>query len=123
MDVKTFTKTRRGAFAVGFVVSALAVCAPNADGMGAADFGTVTGRVVDMPSLQPISGATIAVGNIVSVTADSDHGGFIVRNVPPGKRTLTISAIGWKTYRTQITVLKNQAVDAGTIGLPSSLLR
>ena len=91
--------------------------------MSAADFGTVTGRVVDTDSLQPIAGATISIGNIVSITASIDKGGFVLRNVPAGAATLTISAPGWQTYRTPLTVIKNQPVDAGTIGLPSSLNR
>ena len=60
MDVKNFTKRVRSAFALGLAVSALAVCAQNADAkwLGAVNCGTVTGRVVDTDSLQPIAGAT-----------------------------------------------------------------
>jgi len=113
----------RSAFALGLGLCALVACAPNADGMGVLDYGTVTGRVVDTDSLQPIAGATITIGNIVAVTAAIDQGGFVLRNVPVGTRTLTISATGWKSYLTPVTVTKNQAADVGTIGLPSSLSR
>jgi hypothetical protein len=122
MDVKIFPKTMRSAFAIGFVACALGACAPN-NGVGFAEFGTVTGRIVDAPSLQPIAGATIAIGNIVSVTAAIDQGGFVLRNVPVGTQTLTISATGWQSYRTQVTVAANQAADIGVIGLPSALAR
>jgi len=91
--------------------------------MGVADYGTVAGRVVDTDSLQPISGATISIGNIVSITAAIDQGGFVLRNVPVGTETITISAIGWQTYHGQVRVRKDRAADAGTIGLPSSLNR
>jgi hypothetical protein len=120
--VKTFTKLMRRAFALGLVAGALAVCAPGADGMDLA-FGTVTGRVVDTDSLQPIAGATITIGNIVAVTAAIDKGGFVLRNVPVGTRTLTIAAVGWKSYRTKVTVTQEKPADVGTIGLPSSLSR
>jgi hypothetical protein len=123
MDVKTFTKTVRSAFAIGLGICVLAACAPNPNGMGVADYGTVTGRVVDTDSLQPIPGATISIGNIVSITAAIDQGGFILRNVPVGTQTLTISAIGWKSYKAPIKVTKNQPADAGVIGLPSALNR
>src|SRR5579871_6102640 len=100
MDVKNFTKTVRSAFALGLGIAVLAACTPP-NGNGFSGYGTVTGRVVDTDSLQPIPGATITVGNIVSVTAAIDQGGFVLRNVPAGSQTLTISAVGWKPYKTQ----------------------
>ena len=121
MDVKNFTKAARSAFALGLAICTLAACAPY--GLGAPDYGTVTGRVVDTDSLQPIPGATITLGNIVSITAVIDQGAFILRNVPVGTRSLTISATGWKPYRTQLLVVKGQALDVGVIGLPSALNR
>ncbi len=121
--MKIFTKSSRSAFALGLVVFAVAACAPNPNGMGVADFGTVTGRIVDTSSLQPISGATISIGNIVSITAAIDQGGFVLRNVPIGTQTLSISAIGWQTYRTQVKVTKNAVTDIGAIGLPTAVQR
>jgi hypothetical protein len=121
--LKIFPKTARSAFALGLGIYALTSCAPNPNGMGVADYGTVVGRVVDSDSLQPIAGATISIGNIVSITATIDQGGFVLRNVPVGTGTITISAIGWQTYHGPIRVRANQQVDAGTIGLPSSLNR
>ena len=123
MDVKNFTKTVRSAFALGIGIGLLAACTPNPNGMPFAGYGTVTGRIVDVDSLQPIPGATISVGNLVAVTAAIDQGGFVLRNVPAGSQTLTISAVGWKPYKTQITVSQNQPADVGTIGLPSALSR
>jgi iron complex outermembrane receptor protein len=123
MDVKIFTKTARSAFAFGFAVCALAICAPGDRAIAASGYGTVTGRVVDTDSLQPIAGARVTIGNIVSITAATDNGGFIIRNVPAGTATLTISAVGWKSYATQITVADGQSTDTGVIGLPSSLNR
>ena len=120
--MKNFTKRLRRAFALGLVAGAFAACAPGANGMGL-ETGTVTGRVVDTDSLQPIAGATITVGNIVAVTAAIDKGGFVLRNVPVGTRTLTIAAAGWKGYSTKVTVTPDQPADVGTIGLPSSLNR
>ena len=123
MDVKSFPKTARSAFVLGIGIAALAACTPTPNQFNAADFGTVTGRVVDTDSLQPIAGASIAIGNIVAVTAAIDQGGFVLRNVPAGTQTLTITATGWKSYRAQVKVRADQPVDAGTIGLPSSLNR
>lgn len=121
--MKIFTKSSRSAFAAGLIAYAAVACAPNPNGMGVADYGTVTGRIVDTGSLQPISGATISIGNIVSITAAIDQGGFVLRNVPIGTQTLTISAIGWQTYRAPVKVTKNAATDIGVIGLPSAVQR
>ena len=119
--MKIFPKTARSAFAFIIAIYALASCAPNPNGQGVADYGTVVGRVVDTQSLQPIPGATIAIGNIVAITAQVDQGGFILRNVPAGTQQIVISAIGWKSYKAAVTVQKNQSTDVGNIGLPSSL--
>jgi hypothetical protein len=123
MDVKIFPKTARSAFALALGVCALTACGPNPNGIGVAGYGSVTGRIVDTDSLQPIAGATISIGNIVAVTAAIDKGGFIIRNVPAGTRALTISAVGWKSYTAPLEVIGNQSTDVGTIGLPSSLNR
>jgi CarboxypepD_reg-like domain len=121
--VKNFTKRVRSAFAVGLTAYALAACKMDPNGLPASGFATVTGRVVDTQSLQPISGATISIGNIVAVTAAIDQGAFALRNVPLGARTITISAVGWKTYTGQVTVEPDTGADAGVIGLPSALAR
>ena len=120
---KNFPKMVRSAFALGLALCAFLACAPNTDEIGSDGTGTVTGRIVDIDSMQPISGATIMIGNIVSITAVSDQGGFVLRNVPVGTGTITISVTGWQTYRGPVTVVKNTATDVGVIGLPSSLYR
>jgi hypothetical protein len=116
-----FTNLSRGAFAAASLLGLLTACAPNPNGMGVADFGTVTGRVVDQQSVQPITGATISIGNVVTVTAVPDAGGFVLRSVPVGTQTIRIRAIGWQNYDTTITVTKDQTTDIGVIALPSSL--
>ena len=118
--MKTFPQAIRGAFGSGLAIAVLASCS-NPNGLGVADFGTVTGRVVDTPSRLPISGATISIGNVVSVTAPTDQGGFILRNVPVGTQEIRIDAVGWQRYKTTITVTKNQSTDVGVVGLPSAL--
>jgi hypothetical protein len=120
--VKNFTKTVRTAFALGCAAVMFAACA-NPNGNGFAGYGTLTGRVIDLDSLQPIPGATIRSGNMVAITAAIDQGGFVLRNVPAGPQTLTISATGWKTYTTKVTVVPDQPLDVGNIGLPSALTR
>jgi hypothetical protein len=118
--LKTFPQAIGGAFGIGLVAFALVAC-KNPAGAGAADFGTVTGRVVDLQSKLPIAGATISIGNIVALTAPTDQGGFVLRNVPVGTQELRIDAIGWQRYRVNVTVVKDKPTNIGVIGLPSSL--
>jgi hypothetical protein len=117
--LKTFPHTRRVASGIGLALALAACSGPS--GLGQVAFGTVTGRVVDTSSTLPISGATISIGNIVTVTALADQGGFVLRNVPVGTQLLRIDASGWQRYTTNVTVTKDAATDIGVIGLPSSL--
>jgi len=118
--LKTFPQLLRVAFGTGLFVAAC-VARGNPHGFGAVQFGTVTGRVVDTQSTLPIAGATITIGNIVSVTAPNDKGGFVLRNVPVGTQPLRIDATGWQRYTTNVTVTNNRSTDIGVIGLPSTL--
>lgn len=120
MDVKTFVKPTRSAFAFALFAT-LAACAPNPNGMGVADFGTVSGRVVDTKTQQPINSATIAIGNVVYITTAADQGGFVLHNVPVGTNMIRFSAIGWVSFGSQVTVVKDQNTDVGLIGLTSTI--
>ena len=119
--MKGFPISTRGAFAAALVALALVGCAPNPNGMGVADFGSVDGNVVDSQSLQPIGGATVSVGNVVAVTSPGSSGYFLLQNVPVGTQTIRISAVGWEAYTATITVTKNDYTHLNNIGLVSSL--
>ena len=119
--MKGFPIPTRGAFAAALIVLTLGACAPNPNGMGVADFGSVDGNVVDTQSLQPIGGATVAVGNVVAVTSPGSSGYFLLQNVPVGTQTLQITAIGWQPYTATITVTKNDYTHLNNIGLVSTL--
>jgi len=121
MDVKGFPIATRGAFAAALVVLALGACAPNPNGMGVADFGSVDGNVVDSQSNQPIGGATIAVGNVVALTSIGSNGYFLLQNVPVGTQTITIHAIGWQPYTATISVVKNDYTHLNNILMVSSI--
>ncbi|WP_317997541.1 carboxypeptidase-like regulatory domain-containing protein [Vulcanimicrobium alpinum] len=70
----------------------------NPNGQGVADFGSVTGRVVDAKSLQPIGAFTVAIGGQSRTVSPAQKGAFSVDKVPAGTQTLTIYAIGYQTY-------------------------
>ena len=120
MDVKVFPKTKRSAFAALVAACAFAGCTPNPNGLGVADFGTVTGNVIDLQSQQPFANATVNIGSGVVGTTDGS-GGFVLRNVPVGTQPIHISIPGWQSYSGTVSVTKDQTTNAGNIQLPSDL--
>jgi hypothetical protein len=122
MDVNVFPKTTRSAFAALVAACAFAACAPNPNGLGVADFGTVTGNVIDLQTQQPIPNATVNIGSGIVGTTDPS-GGFVLRNVPVGTQPIHIAIPGWQSYSGTVTVTKDQTTDVGNIQLPSDLAK
>lgn len=88
--------------------------------MGPADFGSVTGRVIDRRSLQPIASARISIGNLVGETDAT--GAFRIDTIPVGTRTVNVAAVGWKDTTVTVVVQKDQTtVVPDPIALVSSL--
>jgi len=91
----TFTKLSRTAFAAGLIAAATLAGCTNPNPNGVTDTGTITGRLVDATSQQPIAQAQLRVGTVVQNLAPGDKGGFVLNNVPIGQQTLYITAIGY----------------------------
>jgi hypothetical protein len=86
--------------------------------------GFIVGTVLDAATGQPVPSATIVVGTIVRSMVDSDHGKFILQNVPIGNQTLVIRSIGYATETETILVTTgntSKAGDAGIVRLQSTL--
>ncbi len=118
----TFTKLSRTAFAAGLIaVATLGGCQnPNPDGV--TDFGTITGRLVDANSQQPIAQAQLHVGTVVQNIAPNDKGGFVLNHVPIGQQTVYITVIGYTLPPeaqggVSVIVQKDQNSDLGVIQL------
>jgi len=104
--LKIYTKSTGRASVLG-LFALLAACAPNPNGLGVTDTGTITGRLVDAKTQAPINSATVAVGaQAVRLTA-SDSGGFTL-TVPIGTQTVDINALGYVPAHLQVVVHKNQ---------------
>ncbi len=68
-----------------------------------AQVATITGRVVDEGS-QPLSGASVRIIELNRVVATDANGQFTFANVPQATYTMTVSYIGFATYRETLTV-------------------
>jgi len=100
----------------------LSACGPNPNGLGVADFGTVTGRVVDAKTLAAVPQFTASAGGQSVNIAPGAKGAFTLDHVPTGTQTVTIYAIGYQTYTLPgVIVQKNQpTVIEQPIGIVSS---
>ena len=78
------------------VAVALALSQPSAEAQ------TVQGRVVQLPRETPIPGALVVLvdsgGHDVSRAASTASGGFTLAAPSPGRYTVTVRQIGWKTW-------------------------
>lgn len=84
----------------------------------AAQFGTVVGRIVDAQSRTPVNVGTVRVGDaLVLNLSTSDHGGFVMQNVPGGTQTLVVNVPGYDVYQQQIDVRAGQVTPAGDHGV------
>ena|SRR5581483_8943519 len=103
--------------ALGLVVLfALGASGCNNSVVGVQDYGSVTGRVIDSGSNQPIANALISVGSLY--TAYADRGGaFTVPNIPVGPQTITIRAPGYQTTAVVAHIRKDQTFSVNYIAL------
>ena len=95
-------------------------CGENPNGQGLQDFGSITGRLLDDRTGQPVSVSpmTVSVGSTVVSQVDN-QGGFVIPRVPVGKQTVTVYAIGYLPQTVDVNVVKDQASDAGYIRMKS----
>jgi starvation-inducible outer membrane lipoprotein len=100
------------------LIAMLAACSPNPNGQGVADFGSVTGTVVDAQSQQPIGTFTVSMGGQSVSVSPSARGQFTISNVPVGTQTLTVYAIGYQTYTQDgVVIQKDQTTPLTPIGI------
>ena len=78
--------------------------------------GVVTGTV---RSSQPISFATIAVQNSKNGTSTDSAGRFKIEGMMPGKHTIIVSYLGYKTQSKTVNIETSQTVTANFILLPA----
>ncbi|HEX6939850.1 MAG TPA: SusC/RagA family TonB-linked outer membrane protein [Longimicrobiales bacterium] len=115
----TPSQVRRTGLAVVLAGLALAGAAP----VAAQSTGTVTGRVVDAGTQQPLAGAQVTVGGTQLGALANENGTFLIRNVPAGVRTIRAQMIGYASHDVEVTVVAGQtatadfALSASAIGL------
>lgn len=71
----------------------------------------ITGHVLDKSTGEHIPYATITANGTTIGTSSDATGHFLLRNVPPGKYTLTASFIGYKSQEQEVEVTANRTVE------------
>lgn len=101
-----YTNLTRRASVLG-LFALLAACAPNPNGQGVTDTGTIVGRLVDAKTQQPINSVTVSSGAQAVRLSASENGGFTLV-VPIGTQPVDINAIGYVPAHLNVIVHKNQ---------------
>ncbi|MGQ0649029.1 MAG: SusC/RagA family TonB-linked outer membrane protein [Gemmatimonadaceae bacterium] len=66
--------------------------------------GSISGRVVDSTSLQPLSNVNIQLDGTQRGTATRNDGGFVLSDVPAGVQRLRVSRLGYRPVTQEVTV-------------------
>ncbi|HEX7118871.1 MAG TPA: SusC/RagA family TonB-linked outer membrane protein [Longimicrobiales bacterium] len=74
--------------------------------------GTVTGRVVDAATRQPLAGAQVTIGGTQLGGLANENGTFLILNVPAGSHTVRAQMIGYASQDVQVTVTAGQTASA-----------
>jgi TonB-linked SusC/RagA family outer membrane protein len=84
-------------------------------GVAAAQQGTITGRVTDQASGQPLVGARVTVVGTALVAASRAEGRYVIPNVPPGQVTVRATFIGYAGATRSVAVGPGEAASADLV--------
>jgi TonB-dependent SusC/RagA subfamily outer membrane receptor len=89
----------------------------------AASTGTISGRVTDGASGQPIAAAQISIVGTTTGTITTGEGQYSLRGVPAGSITLRVLRVGYSESRQTVSVAAGQTVtlDITLTSVPASL--
>ncbi len=80
---------------------------------------SLTGRVVDADTGNPIAGATVSISGQGAMVTTGPSGDFSISNTKAGEAVLTVEATGYAVSARQLLLYNNQSVSAGVIRLYS----
>lgn len=89
-------------------------------GVQAFSQGSITGKVMDEDTSEPLIGATILVKGTTTGTITDLDGSFTLQGIDAGAQTIVISFIGYQEIEKDVDVSNGQATNLGMIAVPSS---
>jgi iron complex outermembrane recepter protein len=81
--------------------------------------GTITGKVIDADSQEPLIGATVVLDGTTQGTPTNLDGSFSL-DIPSGDNNLVVSFVGYIAKRFVVSIRDNESRDLGNIELESS---
>ncbi|MQA91363.1 MAG: SusC/RagA family TonB-linked outer membrane protein [Gemmatimonas sp.] len=75
-----------------------------------AQTGTITGRVFDARTLQPLASAQVSIPDLSIGALTQQNGLFVLENVPAGTHAISVQRIGYRTAGEAVTVAVGQTV-------------
>ena len=97
---------------LGFAAALLGLVLMPALPAAAQSTGTVTGRVVDVTTQQPLVGAQVMIEGTGLGALANDEGTYLILNVPAGAQTVRAQMIGYSAAEAEVTVEAGQTVTA-----------
>ena len=82
---------------------------------------TLSGRLIDSLTTQPVSGATIQIDELKRQTTTARDGTFAFDGVAPGTYHLSVRSAGYSTRRTEVTVSSGAAPPPVTVAVDPEL--
>ncbi|MEX2581631.1 MAG: SusC/RagA family TonB-linked outer membrane protein [Gemmatimonadota bacterium] len=76
-----------------------------------AQTGTITGRVTDVQTLQPLGSAQVSIPQLGVGALTQQNGRFLLINVPAGTHTVTVQRIGYRSADQAVTVVAGASVN------------
>jgi len=90
--------------------------------VGIQQFGSVTGRLVDSTTQQPVGGPSVNVFCVGQATHPDSQGAFTVSQIPVGVQNCTVNAIGYAPYPISgIDITQGNTTQLGTIKLTATV--
>ncbi|HSQ45403.1 MAG TPA: carboxypeptidase-like regulatory domain-containing protein, partial [Lutibacter sp.] len=104
------------------IVVATIACLLYAINSGAQTLASVSGKVVEATSEEPLKGISLKIASLNIFTETNLKGEFILENIPFGNYTLQIQFEGYETQDFPVNVLETKSYDLGTIYLQKSIV-
>lgn len=81
--------------------------------------GTIRGKVTELASGEPVTGAVVRLGNTSFHNVSGLDGSYTLKNIPSGTYQLTISFITYQTITKEIRISENETLTLDVILTPS----